>query len=319
MIIQTAFIGDVILATGLVESIAAAHPDAEIDFVLRKGNEGLLENHPKISRLFVWNKKEQKYKNLRAVIAEIRKQRYDLLINVQRFGASGYMSWRAKAKEKVGFSSNPFSFCYDRKVKHEIGNEKHEIERNFELISHEAQFELAKPKLYPSETEKNSAQTVAGSDLYVVMAPSSVWYTKQMHKDKWVELIQLQTDKRIILIGGPDDAGYLDEIIQSSGHKNIVNAAGKLNLLASAALIENAEMTHVNDSAPLHLATATNAAVTAYFCSTIPAFGFGPLSDKSNIRETNTSLSCRPCGLHGKKECPEGHFKCGKEIDVTLS
>lgn len=74
-------------------------------------------------------------------------------------------------------------------------------------------------------------------------------------------------------------------------------------------------MNYVNDSAPLHLASAVNAPVTAVFCSTVPAFGFTPLSDFSKIVETKHELDCRPCGLHGFHACPKGHFKCA-EIDA---
>jgi len=75
-------------------------------------------------------------------------------------------------------------------------------------------------------------------------------------------------------------------------------------------------MNYVNDSAPMHLASAVNAPVTAVFCSTVPAFGFGPLSDKSFIAEKKEKLYCRPCTLHGKKSCPEQHFKCAEDIQV---
>ena len=79
-------------------------------------------------------------------------------------------------------------------------------------------------------------------------------------------------------------------------------------------MMEAAAMNYVNDSAPLHFASAMNAPVTAIFCSTIPEFGYTPLSDISHIVETSEKLPCRPCGLHGKKACPEGHFKCGFTI-----
>jgi heptosyltransferase-2 len=94
-----------------------------------------------------------------------------------------------------------------------------------------------------------------------------------------------------------------------------VNLCGKLNLLQSAALMQNAEMNFVNDSAPLHIASAMNAPVTAIYCSTVPEFGFGPLSDHFKILQVE-KLSCKPCGLHGYKSCPKGHFKCG-EIDLS--
>jgi heptosyltransferase-2 len=80
--------------------------------------------------------------------------------------------------------------------------------------------------------------------------------------------------------------------------------------------MQNAVMNYVNDSAPLHLASAVNANVAAIFCSTIPGFGFGPLSQNSVVIETQQKLPCRPCGLHGKKQCPEGHFNCAETIEI---
>jgi heptosyltransferase-2 len=64
----------------------------------------------------------------------------------------------------------------------------------------------------------------------------------------------------------------------------------------------------------LHFASGVNAPVTAVFCSTIPAFGYTPLSDVSIIAEIDYDLSCRPCGLHGLKSCPQKHFKCAFDI-----
>jgi heptosyltransferase-2 len=79
--------------------------------------------------------------------------------------------------------------------------------------------------------------------------------------------------------------------------------------------MKDAKMNFVNDSAPLHFASSVNAPVTAIFCSTVTDFGFGPLSDDSAVVETALNLTCRPCGLHGYRECPEKHFKCAVTID----
>ena len=79
-------------------------------------------------------------------------------------------------------------------------------------------------------------------------------------------------------------------------------------------------MTFTNDSAPMHFASAVNAPVTAIYCSTLPSFGFGPLSDDAHTVETDEKLPCRPCGLHGKKECPQQHFKCSDiNVDKILA
>jgi heptosyltransferase-2 len=121
---------------------------------------------------------------------------------------------------------------------------------------------------------------------------------------------------QLFLIGAPSDKAFLDEIISAAEVHGCLNLAGKLSLLESAYLIKNARQTYVNDSAPMHLASAMNAPVTAFFCSTIPAFGFAPLSEKSVVVETQADLNCRPCGLHGFKECPKGHFDCGTGIQL---
>jgi heptosyltransferase II len=81
--------------------------------------------------------------------------------------------------------------------------------------------------------------------------------------------------------------------------------------------MQDAVMNYSNDSAPLHLGSSVNAPSTAIFCSTIPAFGFGPLSYNSAVIETTVKLACRPCGLHGYKACPKGHFKCAETITAT--
>jgi heptosyltransferase-2 len=99
-------------------------------------------------------------------------------------------------------------------------------------------------------------------------------------------------------------------------HTRITNLCGQLSFLESAALMRDARMNYVNDSAPLHFASAMNAPVTAVYCSTIPGFGFGPLSDQRFVVETRETLDCRPCGLHGFKACPLGHFNCAHTINA---
>jgi heptosyltransferase II len=82
-------------------------------------------------------------------------------------------------------------------------------------------------------------------------------------------------------------------------------------------LLAGARMNYVNDSAPLHLCSAMNAPTTAVFCSTVLQFGFGPLAEKARVVETPEPLECRPCGLHGYRECPLGHFRCATSIPTA--
>jgi heptosyltransferase-2 len=136
LIIQTAFIGDVILATALVEKLHQFYPNSQLDFLLRKGNEGLLENHPIINNVLIWDKREKKYDNLKVISKSIKKTRYDAIINLQRFASTGLITAFSGAKHKIGFKKNPLSFSFTKKVEHKIGDGTHEVERNQQLIAH---------------------------------------------------------------------------------------------------------------------------------------------------------------------------------------
>ncbi len=302
------------MATTLIEALAETFPNAQIDFVLRKGNQSLLANNPHLNTIYIWNKKEGKYKDLYRILKALRKEKYDHVINLQRFGATGLLTGLSGAKEKVGFKKNPFSLLFSRKVEHEIGNGKHEVERNFKLIEHLAPTPHLRPKLYPSPADVEAVKEYQQTP-YICIAPTSVWYTKQWLDEKWIKLINLVPHgTKVYLLGGPDDANACESIRARATNKNSESLAGKLNFLQSAALMAGAKRNYVNDSAPQHIASAMNAPVTAIFCSTVPNFGFGPLSDDSRIVETQEPLACRPCGLHGYRSCPEKHFKCATTI-----
>lgn len=318
LIIQTAFLGDVILATSVVEKLRQKFHSAEIDFLLRQGNEDVLEKHPFIREVIVLDKRKDKLRNLLSIAEKVRSKKYDFVINLQRFGSSGFIAWRSGAKEKIGFGKNPFSFCYTTKVKHRIGTGLHETERNHELIKQLTDTVPAMPKLYPTEKDRQTVTEQYGllPDGYACIAPASVWHTKQFPKEKWMELTSALQHIPICLIGGQNDIKLCEEIKTNTPGEQVHVFAGKLSLLQTAALMKNARMNYVNDSAPLHMASAMNAPVTGIFCSTVPAFGFGPLSDNSNVVETREKLDCRPCGLHGHPICPKGHFKCAHTISI---
>lgn len=315
LVIQTAFLGDVILASPVWENLHAAFPHAQIDVVVKKGNESLLTAHPFLHQVFVFDK-SQKVKNLWNLGKTFRSEQYDLVINLQRFASSGILTLLAKGKESRGFEKNPLSIFFSKRFKHEMKPNWHEVDRNLSLISDLVPIPIRRPQLYPSKEDLNSIQ-VFQEVRYYCLAPTSVWFTKQAPQEIWLALIEKlsQTKDQIFLLGAPSDRAYLDEIVKKTSSINVINLAGKLTLLQSAALMSGAQHNYVNDSGPLHLASATNAPVSVFFCSTVPEFGFGPLSDQSNIIEVK-NLDCRPCGLHGHKSCPKGHFKCGRALQL---
>lgn len=315
LIIQTAFIRDVILATPIIEKLHQHYPDAKIDFLVRRGNGGLLKGHPYLNNVFIWKKKQNKYGSLIRLIYLIRSKKYDTVINVQRYFASGLLTALSGAKLKIGFRKNPMSFMFDKKVSHKL-NGQHETSRNLSLIKDITDKKYVRPKLYPRKEDYEAIKKYQKMP-YLCIAPTSVWASKQFPTLKWAELIFAQDDNWVIyLLGGPTDYEACQELLEMCERNKLFNLAGKLHFLASAALMNGAAMNYVNDSAPLHMASAMNSPVNAVFCSTVPSFGFGPLSLNSKVVEIKEQLHCRPCGVVGKKECPLGHFNCAHEIKI---
>jgi len=320
LIIQTASLGDVVLASPVIECLSHDYPQAKIDFLMKYGYEGVFRRHPKLHHVIVWDKTEKKYEHLWELIKIIREKKYDAVVNLQRFASSGLITALSGSRTRIGFNKNPFSPFFTKSVKHKIGKGKnypHEVERNLKLIESISKCDTAKMKLYPSQQDFAKVSQLKTS-AYITIAPASLWFTKQYPYEKWVDFAsRLHADFRIYFLGSPKEKEISDKIIKASGHTNSLNLAGSLSFLESAALMKDAIMNYVNDSAPMHLASAMDANTAAVYCSTVPGFGFGPLAKKSVIIETKKQLGCKPCGLHGFNTCPKKHFDCANTIETN--
>jgi heptosyltransferase-2 len=267
LFIQTSFLGDVILSTALIEKWNQFYPNDQIDVLIRKGNEGVFNDNPKINELIVWDKTTNKYSNLFQVLNRIRKNQYDKVFNLQRFASTGLITAFSAASEKIGFDKNPLSFFYTKKFAHHISATKflHETQRNQKLIEDYTDAVPSKPKIYISELNELTVDKLVNQP-YIVIAPASVWFTKQYPKEKWISFLsRLNQDLNVVFIGSNADRVLCGQIIAEVGLKNqslrLINLSGELSIQESAALMKKAMMNFVNDSAPLHIASSVNAPV----------------------------------------------------------
>jgi len=299
----------------MVEKLSAFYPESIINMLVKKGNESVLNGNPKIKEVLVWDKSHNKYGGLWQMANTIRSHKYDYVINLHRYGSSGFLTMLSGATFKIGFHNNPFSFCYTHKFSHTIGDGRHEVERNQVLISFLTDKDYAMPAIYPTNADEVAVASLMTAK-YICIAPGSVWATKRLPIEKWVDLCN-RMDCKVYILGAPSEAALGEEIMSQTTNRQVVNLCTNLTLMQSAALMRMAVMNYVNDSAPLHICSATGAACTAFFCSTIPEFGFGPLGQNAIVIQTTEQLKCKPCGIHGKAICPEGHFKCGHTIQIS--
>ena len=321
LVIQTAFIGDVILATALIKTLHLAYPTAKIEVLVRKGNESLLQADPHISRIWVWNKENRKLFNLVCLGLKLFRVRYSGVIVLQRYFSGGWLGLMARGKVRVCFKQNPLSWFYTHSYSHALSG-IHEVQRNQALLTAFVPAEYTRannieerPHLeHSTDTVEKIRQITAAGGVCYVIAPASVWPTKQVPKTIWEKIIKkLPNEAAVYLVGGKADRALCEEL--ASFHPRGSSLAGSISLIETYLLMKCSRQVFVNDSAPLHLASAANVATVAFFCSTVPAFGFGPLAEVHQIIEC-TQLDCRPCGIHGHKVCPQGHFRCGKELPI---
>ena len=85
-------------------------------------------------------------------------------------------------------------------------------------------------------------------------------------------------------------------------------------MIESIELLKRVEILISNDSAPTHLGVCADIPVLTIYCSTVPEFGFYPYNKKSSYISYD-DLECKPCGIHGLKECPIKTFNCGNLIE----
>jgi heptosyltransferase II len=319
VVVQTAFIGDVVLVLSLMQALRNRYPSARLGLVTTPAAAVLAEGHPAVNTVHVFDKRKSRRgaRGLKAMADELRGEKYDAALVPHRSLRSALLCRLAGIPLRVGFDRGIGRFLMTSRVRY---SRRHEVMRNSSLTS-PLGFSLVQPpvpaiQLTPDEIKNASVilDRIAPRAQWVALAPGSVWATKRWPEDSFVKLAQLLKTKgfSVLLVGGVQDAPLCERIAAAAGGVT-ANLAGLQGLRGSAALLGRCRMLVSNDSAPMHLAVAVRTPVIAIFGPTSPEFGFGPLGQHDRIVETS-GLRCRPCSIHGGKKCPMKTFDCMKSI-----
>ncbi len=315
IVIQTSFLGDMVLTTPLIAALAERGP---VDVVATPVSAGLLANNPHVRTVIEYDKRRSA-RGLRGfgrVLQELRKSRADTVYLAQGSLRSAALAFATGISKRVGFRTSAGRPLYSRTIPYR--RDLHHAARLWQLANpgREPSPEEIRPRLYPGHAERASVDALlpasAGeSRPLIALAPGSVWATKRWPYYK--ELARaLAAEARLVVVGSKDDRGLAEEILAVAG-AGAVDATGMLSLLASAELIGRTRVLVTNDSAPQHLASAMNTPTVTLFGPTVPEFGFGPLAAHS-IVVGHPGLECRPCDKHGPPACPLDHWKCMREL-----
>jgi heptosyltransferase-2 len=335
LVVQTAFLGDVVLTTPLLQVLADRH--GPVDLVTTPLAAPLLETHPAVRRVIAYDKngKDRGPAALFGLARRLRAEGYEVAYLPHRSLRSAVLAWAAGIPRRVGFRG-PWALLYtDTRarpawpvfvwppgtndsdvVTTRPPQRTHEITRLLALV--ERTPVPRRPSLHPTAEDTAAAvglleeSGVRGD--FIALAPGSIWGSK-----RWPYFGQLAgwlaRRAPVVAVGGPEDAPLGTEIVaaaRASGGVG-VNACGRLTLRQSAALIGLARLLVTNDSAPLHIASAMGTRVVALFGPTVPEFGFGPV-DPRDVALGVGGLACRPCHRHGPPECPLTHHWCMRRL-----
>ena len=317
LVVQTSFLGDTILTTPLLVQLARRGP---VDVVTTPASAALLAHHPAVRTVFAYDKRraDAGIAGLLALAARLREAKYDVAFLAQGSWRSAALALAARIPNRIGFATSAGRLFYTKRVAYR--DDLHHAARLLLLArpnGREPTLDELRPSLHPGDDERADVDRllarhgVSSTDALVALAPGSVWATKRW--PYFAELAaRLASDARLVVVGGADDASLAKAI--AAAVPNVIDATGHLSLLASAELIGRARALVTNDSAPLHLASATGTPTVAIFGPTVPSFGFGPLAPHSVV-VGHEALRCRPCDRHGPQRCPLGHHRCMRELE----
>ena len=312
LVIQTAFLGDVVLTTGLLSYLAErAGP---VDVVTTPAAAPLLETHPAVRRAIGYDKRgtDRGFGGLVRLAGRLRRESYSRAYLPHRSIRSATLARLAGIAERIGFAGSPGSWSYTRRIAPPEG--VHEAERLLALAEPLPGTVAAVSLGLTAADRLRAAEWLEAKGIdpgFVALAPGSIWGTK-----RWPGYAELAAalDGPVVIVGGTEDRGLAESVAAAAPGRAYV-AAGELPLRVTAALLERARVLVTNDSAPLHFASAVGTPAVAIFGPTVPAFGFGPRGSSDRIVEHET-LPCRPCSSHGPPVCPLGHHRCMREVSV---
>ena len=317
LVVQTSFLGDVVLATPLIAELAKR---GEVDVLATRPGAEILSNNPAIRSTIVYEKRDadRGLAGFGRIAFRLRNTRYDTAYMAQGSLRSAGLALTAGIPHRVGFDTSAGRALYTERVHYQP--DRHHVERLLSLAFSDCadpfQPDQVRPRLYPGDDERRVVdkllETAGTGEGFVVLGPGSVWGTK-----RWPFYPELATliaqDFPVVIVGGNGDVESGDLIVAQLPEGRGVNAAGKLSLLASAEIIGRAAALVGNDSAPQHLASAMGTRTVTVYGPTVPDFGFGPLAPGSETAGVG-GLACRPCDRHGPARCPLGHWRCMREL-----
>ncbi|MCW5892594.1 MAG: lipopolysaccharide heptosyltransferase II [bacterium] len=319
LVVQTSFLGDVVLTTPLLTALRQRLRPRELVVLVRRDAAALLAGHPDVDRVLVDDKHgaERGTGGLWRVARRLRAEGFDLVVSPHRSLRTALVLAAAGIPRRVGFDVARGAWLYHVRVPRD--RRQHDVRRNLALLA--AFGDVPEPPPLHLPVDAGAARRIAellppGAGPLVGLAPGSVWPTKRWTVDGFAALARalVAGGAQVVLVGGPDDVGRCAAVATAAG-AGVVSLAGRTDLPGLVALVDRLALLVANDSAPMHVACARDVPVVAVFCATTPALGYGPWGRRTAVVEAD--LACRPCARHGGRRCPRGTEDCMRLVSAA--
>lgn len=283
-------------------------PDSEIHFLTKTVFSSIVKENPHISKVYGIERSPKE------VMDELKKENYDHIIDLHKNLRSKKVIFALHAKSSSFPKLNAEKFLMV-KFKMDVLPKIHIVDRYFKAVEELGvlndkeglDYFIPEKEIFPENLPS----------VYNVLVVGAAHATKTMTEE---QLIQIARSSKLplVLLGGKKEAELGARITKQCG-SNVHNQCDKGSLHHSALIIKNAVTVITPDTGMMHIAAAFKKKIISVWGNTIPEFGMYPYLPKNpelyKIFEVK-ELSCRPCSKIGYRECPKGHFKCIKDIDL---
>ena len=294
LIIHTAFIGDIVLSTPLIQKLKDLYPKSEIDYLTLPTNQSVLYNNPNLNEIILYDKKgkDKGIKGFLKVLKILKQKKYDYAVIPHRFIKSILLAKLAKIPDIVGFDVATGSSLLDKKVHYDM--KKHEVERLLNLVGYEGK--KIPVRIYPAKENfvkiekmlKNSGYTGKKEQKLILVAPGSQRPEKMWPIEKYREIIERLKKNKNHFIGITGSKSEKELPLNFEKDKNVIDFRGEISLVEFGALISKADVVVGNDSSPIHIASGFEKPfVIGIFGPGKRSLGFFPWTEKSNVIEDN--------------------------------
>jgi heptosyltransferase I len=351
LLIKLSAVGDVVHTIPLLNTLRQRYAAARIDWLVTPPIAELLAHNPAITNVVEFQRQEWSapwrpapYVSAARLIAMLRAAEYDLVLDLQGQLRSGVFAFASGAPVRIGFD-RPRAALWKtspRKIPDDARRHAWQGAREGSWLAYTHHVELPTLDLHPVERylrfgamlglDDNAADfsfpippeattrvdalldyyEIAGAKL-VVMAPGTNWETKQWRSDGFAEVARHFLEKKfaVVLIGSDREHAVCAAVAELA--PGAINLAGETTLPELAALIRRGAICVSNDSGPMHLATALDRPVVAFFGPTDPIWA-GPYRRGDAVLRAD--LPCSPCYLRQLSRCMYGHA-CMKDVSAS--